>query len=53
MPDRHGGAFCPPTLDAVRELVRLPGHAAVPPLATAAPDLKIYDRLLGKEVDHA
>ena len=43
----------PPTLDAVRELVRLPGHAAVPPLATAAPDLKIYDRLLGKEVDHA
>ncbi len=43
----------PPTLDAVRELVRLPGPGAVPPLAPVAFDLAIYDRLLGGEGDHA
>jgi hypothetical protein len=42
-----------PTLDAVRELVRVPGPAAVPPLAPAALDLAIYDRLLGGEGGHA
>jgi hypothetical protein len=42
-----------PTLDAVRELVRPPGPAAVPNLAAAALDLDVYDRLLGKEVEHA
>jgi hypothetical protein len=41
-----------PTLDAVRELVRVPGPAAVPDLAPAAPDLDVYDRLLGREADH-
>jgi hypothetical protein len=42
-----------PTLDAVRELVRVPGPAAVPPLAPAALDLGVYDRLLGGEGGHA
>jgi hypothetical protein len=41
-----------PMLDAVRELVRVPGPAAVPELAPAAPDLGVYDRLLGGEVEH-
>lgn len=41
-----------PTLDAVRELVRVPGSHAIPPLAPAALDLSIYDRLLGAEADH-
>ena len=42
-----------PTLDAVRELVRLPGVAAVPHLAPATLDLGVYDRLLGGAGDHA
>jgi len=42
-----------PTLDAVRELVRPPGPAAVPALAAAALDLDVYDRLLGGAVTHA
>ena len=42
-----------PTLDAVRELVRVPGPAAVPPLAATPLDLGIYDRLLGGEGGHA
>lgn len=42
-----------PTLDAVRELVRVPGPAAVPPLTAAPLDLGVYDRLLGGEGDHA
>lgn len=43
----------PPTLDAVRELVREPGPAAVPALTAAPLDLGLYDRLLGAEGDHA
>ncbi len=43
----------PPTLDAVRELVRVPGPSAVPSLAALALDLAIYDRLLGGEGGHA
>lgn len=43
----------PPTLDAVRELVRPPGAAAVPDLVAAPLDLDIYDRLLGGEGAHA
>jgi hypothetical protein len=43
----------PPTLDAVRELVRVPGPGAVPSLAAPALDLAIYDRLLGGEGGHA
>lgn len=43
----------PPTLDAVRELVRLPGPAAVPVLTAAPLDLAVYDRLLARESDHA
>ena len=35
-----------PTLDAVRELVRLPGPAALPALSAAPLDLGVYDRLL-------
>ena len=42
-----------PTLDAVRELVRLPGPAAVPQLAPVALDLAVYDGLLGEEGGHA
>lgn len=42
-----------PTLDAVRELVRLPGPAAVPAVTAAPLDLGIYDRLLGGEGGHA
>lgn len=41
-----------PTLDAVRELVRVPGPAAVPELAAAPLALDVYDRLLGGEVEH-
>ena len=41
-----------PTLDAVRELVRLPGPAAVPELAAAPLALDVYDRLLGGEGGH-
>ncbi len=36
----------PPTLEAVRELVRLPGPNAVPTLTAVAPDLDIYDQLV-------
>jgi hypothetical protein len=36
----------PPTLDAVRELVRVPGPAAIPALTPAVLDLALYDRLL-------
>jgi transcriptional regulator with XRE-family HTH domain len=43
----------PPTLDAVRELVRAPGPAAVPALTVAPLDLGVYDRLLGGEGGHA
>lgn len=43
----------PPTFDAVRELVRLPGPAVVPPLTTAALDLSVYGRLLGGEGSQA
>ncbi len=43
----------PPTLDAVRELVRVPGPTAVPALTPAALDLGVYDRLLGGEGGHA
>jgi len=42
----------PPTLDAVRELVRRPGPSAVPALTAAALDLGIYDRLVGGEGQH-
>ncbi len=42
-----------PTLDAVRELVRLPGPAAVPELTATPLDLGVYDRLLGGEGGHA
>jgi transcriptional regulator with XRE-family HTH domain len=43
-----------PTLDAVRELVRPPGPAALPALSAAPLDLGVYDRLLsGGEGDHA
>ena len=42
-----------PTLDAVREVVRAPGPAAVPALTSAALDLGVYDRLLGGEGGHA
>jgi hypothetical protein len=35
-----------PTFDAVRDLVRVPGPAAVPPLTPATLDLDRYDRLL-------
>lgn len=42
-----------PTLDAVRELVRVPGPAAVPQVAAGALDLGVYDRLLGGEGGHA
>lgn len=42
----------PPTLDAVRELVRRPGPSAVPVLTAAALDLGIYDRLVGGEGQH-
>jgi transcriptional regulator with XRE-family HTH domain len=42
-----------PTLDAVRELVRTPGPAAVPALAAVPLDLGVYDRLLGGEGGHA
>ena len=43
----------PPTLDAVRELVRVPGPTAVPTLAATPLDLGVYDRLLGGEGGHA
>ncbi len=43
----------PPTLDAVRELVRVPGPAAVPELTATPLDLGVYDRLLGGEGGHA
>lgn len=43
----------PPTLDAVRELVRAPGPGAVPPLTAAPLDLGVYDRLLGGAGHHA
>jgi hypothetical protein len=33
----------------VRELVRVPGPAAVPALTPAALDLAVYDQLLGGE----
>lgn len=42
-----------PTLDAVRELVRVPGPTAVPDLTAAPLDLGVYDRLLGGEGGHA
>ena len=42
-----------PTLDAVRELVRVPGPAAVPQVAATPLDLGVYDRLLGGEGGHA
>jgi len=42
----------PPTLDAVRELVRVPGAQVFPSLASADLDLSVYDRLLGAEADH-
>ena len=42
-----------PMLDAVRELVRVPGPAAVPQVAAGTLDLGVYDRLLGGEVGHA
>ena len=42
-----------PTLDAVRELVRVPGLAALPELAPAVLDLDVYDRLLSGEGGHA
>src|SRR5919199_5731923 len=35
-----------PTLDAVRDLVRVPGPTAVPQVAAGALDLGVYDRLL-------
>jgi hypothetical protein len=41
-----------PTLDAVRELVRLPGPDAVPALTALAPDLDIYDQLISGEGHH-
>jgi hypothetical protein len=43
----------PPTLNAVRELVRLPGPAAVLALTAAPLDLGVYDRLLVGESDQA
>jgi transcriptional regulator with XRE-family HTH domain len=46
----HGAV---PTLDAVRELVRVPGPAAVPELSAATLDLDIYDQLLSGEGGHA
>jgi hypothetical protein len=46
----HGTA---PTLDAVRELVRVPGPGAVPELTAAVLDLDVYDRLLSGEGGHA
>ncbi len=42
-----------PTLDAVRELVRVPGPGAVPELTAAVLDLDVYDRLLSGEGGHA
>ncbi|HEX2184777.1 MAG TPA: IS21 family transposase, partial [Chloroflexota bacterium] len=42
-----------PTLDAVRELVRVPGSVAVPELTAAGLDLDLYDRLLSGEGGHA
>jgi hypothetical protein len=41
-----------PTVDAVREVVRLTHPVAVPELAAAVLDLGIYDRLLGGEAGH-
>ncbi len=42
----------PPTLDAVRELVRLPGPNTVPALTAVAPDLDVYDQLVSTEGHH-
>jgi hypothetical protein len=42
-----------PTLDAVRDLVRVPGPTALPELTAAPLDLGVYDRLLGGEGGHA
>jgi hypothetical protein len=41
-----------PRLDAVRELVRVPGPTAIPDLTPAVLDLDIYDRLLRGEGGH-